>query len=783
MRCFTTPAPLLLSSTLALGQFGPGVQITSQFAMPTEIMSADLDGDLELDVVMRNDGAIVWSRNLGQGTFGALDTIYASTWPQFSWFSAFDLADVDMDGAVDLVVLNRQDSLLVWLPNVNGTGSFGPAQLIADLHGQFDLGAIRCTNIMGDAFPEAIMNVDYFGKMKIYINESGEFTNVDSLISSWSGPMNPIIPVGDVDLNGANDVVIQHWSGTVRVLLNSGGAGNTWTDTLLIGYSGGANFYGSGQLQLIDVEGDGDLDVADAANDNTPVWAEGFAVDSGGYHLFHAGYIGPETMPYGHTGWTTYLGCGSTASALWSSGPDHDTLNWSLFDAQLDAFGPSLSWASETGIQLIRTADLNGDGSQDLILAHADTIVTWYPNLLPAVPASSIELTPFDTLCAYGLPYALNHASPQGGMWYGEGVTGNVFTPPGSGTFSLTYHVVDAVSGCPMSAVQSIAAVTTPVITLVSGKPDECALDPLQFVASPAGGLWSGIAASDGSVDRSCAARPNAGEVLYVLNAVNGGECFANGDNMSLPGCLLMNLGPDVTLCTNGDTLHVSAQGPSMGGADITGCDEVLFTPPSSVHGLFYPDHAPGDYVIAAMVFGANLCPGYDTLMVTVVEPPTVELIAPVAVDIDGGSVTFDGGTPPGGSYMIGDDETSTVDPITYNVGDSIVVVYSYTEPLTGCTGSDTAYVLVEQITSIDAAPGGTVVHVAPNPAHGHCIVRLAIDDVGRFTLLDALGRTARAWAPRRTPALLDLSGLPGGSYLLRVETPEGSTHHRLALE
>ena len=185
----------------------------------------------------------------------------------------------------------------------------------------------------------------------------------------------------------------------------------------------------------------------------------------------------------------------------------------------------------------------------------------------------------------------------------------------------------------------------------------------------------------------------------------------------------------------------------------------------------------------AAMVFGANLCPGYDTLMVTVVEPPTVELIAPVAVDIDGGSVTFDGGTPPGGSYMIGDDETSTVDPITYNVGDSIVVVYSYTEPLTGCTGSDTAYVLVEQITSIDAAPGDTVVHVAPNPAHGHCIVRLAIDDVGRFTLLDALGRTARAWAPRRTPALLDLSGLPGGSYLLRVETPEGSTHHRLALE
>lgn len=173
--------------------------------------------------------------------------------------------------------------------------------------------------------------------------------------------------------------------------------------------------------------------------------------------------------------------CGSTASALWSSGADGDTLNWSLFDAQLDAFGPSVSWASETGIHLIRTADLNGDGSQDLILAHADTIVTWYPNLLPAAPASSIELTPFDTLCAYGDPYTLDHALPQGGVWNGEGVIGTLFSPPGSGTFSLTYQVVDAVSGCPLSAVQSIAAVTTPVITLVSGNPDECALDPLQY--------------------------------------------------------------------------------------------------------------------------------------------------------------------------------------------------------------------------------------------------------------------------------------------------------------
>ncbi|MBK6829388.1 MAG: VCBS repeat-containing protein [Flavobacteriales bacterium] len=127
--------------------------ITSQFFVPQDIKTADLDGDMHQDLVMRNAGAIVWSRNLdGQGTFGTLDTLFLSNWSP-SWHFAFDLADIELDGDIDLVVLNRQDSLVVWLPNVNGLGSFGPAQTIGDLHGQGLLGTMKCSDIMSSSFP------------------------------------------------------------------------------------------------------------------------------------------------------------------------------------------------------------------------------------------------------------------------------------------------------------------------------------------------------------------------------------------------------------------------------------------------------------------------------------------------------------------------------------------------------------------------------------------------------------------------------------------------------
>ncbi|MBK9075748.1 MAG: VCBS repeat-containing protein [Flavobacteriales bacterium] len=409
------------------GQFGAGVEVASQFSAPQDIKAADLDGDLDQDIVLRNNGALVWSRNDGQGIFGPVDTLYASNWPT-SWYYWFDLSDIELDGDLDVVVLNVQDSLLLWLPNTGGA-SFAPAQVIADLHGHGALASMICSDIMGDPSPDVIVNEETMNKRMVYINDSGTFGTTDSIFGGMWGPMVPALVADDIDLDGDRDMVIQHWSGQVLALLNSGGAGNSWTDTLMIA-TGGPFFINNGQnLQLLDVDANGDLDLADAASDNTPVWAENFAADSGGFRHFLPQWIGPGGGINGHAGWLAHIGCGVQASALWTGGPDRDTMRWSVFDAQLDAFAPPTYWASEPGIRLIRTADLNGDGAQDLILSHGDSLVTWYPNLLPQQPNGAVSLTPFDTLCVNGDPYPLEHAMPAGGTWTGAGVAANTYSP------------------------------------------------------------------------------------------------------------------------------------------------------------------------------------------------------------------------------------------------------------------------------------------------------------------------------------------------------------------
>jgi hypothetical protein len=330
-----------------------------------------------------------------------------------------------------------------------------------------------------------------------------------------------------------------------------------------------------------------------------------------------------------------------------------------------------------------------------------------------------------------------------------------------------------------MAASQTITSVFEPVITLVSGNPDECALDPLMHTASPSGGIWSGIAAADGSVDRSCAARPISGPVSYAMNAVNGGSCSTTMEPMSFPSCYPANLGEDTSLCANGDTLVVSSSHYST----FVGFDTIVYADPTAWAYFYAAEHAVGQYELSVVGIWPGYCPGHDSVVVTVVEPPVVTLVAPVAVDIDGGPVNFDGGTPLGGWYVIDGVASATVDPASYEIGDSIMVVYSYTESSTGCVNSDTAYVLVEQITSISAETQTPGIYATPNPASGRCAVHFNGGRPDRIALLDALGRTVRTWPAQRTPAWLDLSGLPGGSYLIVVESPIGSLHQRMVIE
>ena len=771
MRTTSTLLFAFMSVIPSLAQFGPGVQITSSFMSRHELKAADLNGDTYQDLVFQNAGATVWCRNLdGLGNFGPLDTLYLS--PQYPWqsdhYHGFDLRDVDLDGAIDVIIVDREDSAVVWLPN-NGFGSFGPAQIVADLHGRGFLGSMICIDVMDSPFPDVVMNVEHGGKRMIYINDGGSFTTADSIYAQMGGPMSPVLVGGDLDLNGTTDLVLESFFGQIRAMLNFGGAGITWVDTVLM-----TSFMGTtdGQTpQLIDVDRDGDLDVGDAS-DNMSYWAENFAFDSVGFHAFIARAINPASfLSFEHYGWLAYLGCGDLASALWSSGADLDTMNWALFDAQLHAFTTPLSWASEPGIILVRTADLNGDGAEDLILAHSDSILTWYPNLLPQQSPGPVALTPFDTLCLYGDPYPLDHAIPAGGSWSGTEVSLNVFTPS-AGTFDLTYTVVDPTSGCPLSARQPITVITEATVTVVSGNfLADCDLGPVQFAAFPSPGVWSALVDSTGLMDRSCDVRPVTGYVSYTYTAANGGSCSGEmPDYVMLPGCLNMDLGPDRILCSNGDTLVISANGPAMGGASLGGPFDLIEQSQNYLAtGYFYPGHAPGTYVFHGYAVGPMDCPATDSVIVTVVPAPDVALSLPFDILSDNAPPEIlEGGNPPGGTYSINGGQVTTFDPSLYGLG-PIIVVYTYEDPVTGCSNTAQSVVLVEHITGMRSEDQPMGLRLSPNPTSQQCSVWFDANGDAWIMLTDAVGRVVGTWNATASPFTLQLGVLAPGRYLVNV--------------
>ena len=204
----------------------PGSIVAADFASPfsvtttgnvTEVATGDLDGDGKIDVVTASTGGTVTailnnstSGNLsfGESNGGANDADFQTVYAQYEAYRV-SLADVDVDGKLDLVVMGRYSSKFYVFLNTSTIGNLS------------------------------------FNSTPIQINPSG-----------MSGARQ--MSVGDVNMDGKVDVLIGMDSGSkFTVCLNtSTGAGNVaFASTFNL--SGG----GSGRASVVDVNGDGKNDV------------------------------------------------------------------------------------------------------------------------------------------------------------------------------------------------------------------------------------------------------------------------------------------------------------------------------------------------------------------------------------------------------------------------------------------------------------------------------------------------------------------------------------------
>ncbi|HEY0040584.1 MAG TPA: lamin tail domain-containing protein, partial [Flavisolibacter sp.] len=80
-------------------------------------------------------------------------------------------------------------------------------------------------------------------------------------------------------------------------------------------------------------------------------------------------------------------------------------------------------------------------------------------------PAPVVDAGSYGPLCTNSSPHILT-GIPAGGAFSGTGVGGNIFSPPGSGSYPVQYSFTDATTGCSNTATTTIVVNQQPIVTV-----------------------------------------------------------------------------------------------------------------------------------------------------------------------------------------------------------------------------------------------------------------------------------------------------------------------------
>jgi len=323
-------------------QFGePNViDYTAVYSTLTTI-PGDIDGDGDLDMFMGHG----WFSNRGDGTFFPLQEIGPLIMNPF----AADLADLDMDGDLDLVGGGSMVGVPViyWFEN-DGTGIFGPIQVIDDMFTAGDFRALVVVDLDGDGDQDVLTGNNTQDFVVWLENEGNGSFAPWQLIATVDSPTS--ISTADLDEDGDLDIVLGGYFGTGQAWYRNDGSG-TFSQVIVSALGFGAWAHAA----VGDVNGDGSLDV---------IGTNGISMSS----VYLNNGSGQFTLGSDITITDSDLELGDVDSDgdLDLLVDDLNVLRW-WFNDGFGVFSPGPEVVTQTAPGGVDLADMNGDGITDLV--------------------------------------------------------------------------------------------------------------------------------------------------------------------------------------------------------------------------------------------------------------------------------------------------------------------------------------------------------------------------------------------------------------------------------
>ncbi|MEM1449837.1 MAG: VCBS repeat-containing protein [Planctomycetota bacterium] len=345
-------------AALAVAQFSDALPITISLVSHEAVHAADVDGDGSPDIVVATREpetvSLAWLRRLPSGAFGELRPIEVGD-PEIR---SIDSADFDGDGVLDLVVVDRE-SRVSFLRGLGG-GAFDAAVEIGRLNNVgFD---VRIADVDGDGDPDVL------------VPTRSLFADQEALILNLGGgAFAPQVPIADrpvnglapFDADGDGDLdLVAYRDNEILTLRNDGPAG--FVEVGIVDAIGRGEW-----LRLADLDGDGLRDIVLVQRTPLPILTYrgtgGFGFQASGSIVDQASVSrGVAVLDVDRDGREDLvLAPPAGLGVQWLAGTPAGTL----------AASAALTPGQPSRAADLATADFDGDGGLDLVLARREASI------------------------------------------------------------------------------------------------------------------------------------------------------------------------------------------------------------------------------------------------------------------------------------------------------------------------------------------------------------------------------------------------------------------------